>query len=473
MLDTWQHLGVTGEGVRVGIIDTGIDYTHADFGGPGTVAGWDQAHADSAGPFTPTAKVVGGFDFAGDDYNADPDAADYQPDPDPDSNPLDCNGHGTHVAGTAAGYGVNTDGSTFTDDYAGLTGDDLYKMTVGPGMAPKASLYALKVFGCTGSTDLVIPALDWALDPDGNGDFTDHLDIVNLSLGSDYSPVDDPDNQFIDELAKNGVLPVIAAGNGGDLTDIGGRPGNAVRSLAVANSVDQSNCWTACRSTPRTTRHDRGRTGFGRPTSGRAQPDVSGDVVPISDPPNRTAAIRCPPTAVNCRRQGRLAGMGRRRRRPTLWFGGAGGHCPGGRRIGVAPHLGRWRSSRPVSTGSAVIPVFQLLKSATDALRPALDSGTLRPSPSPARCCPPSRRDPSIADTLSSVSSRGVHGSNGVVKPDVAAPGSTIASAGCGPGSGVVVESGRRWPPRTPPGSPHWSSRRIRAGARSRSRPRS
>ena len=238
MLDTWQNTKVTGEGVRVGIIDTGIDYTHADFGGPGTVAAWDAAHADSAGPFTPTAKVVGGFDFVGDDYNADPAAADYQPVAHPDPNPLDCNGHGTHVSGTAAGYGVNADGSTFTGDYAGLTGDDLYDMKIGPGMAPKASLYALKVFGCTGSTDLVIPALDWALDPDGNGDFSDHLDIVNLSLGSDYVPVDDPDNKFIDELSKNGVLPVISAGNNGDLTDTGGSPGNAVRSLAVASSVD-------------------------------------------------------------------------------------------------------------------------------------------------------------------------------------------------------------------------------------------
>ncbi len=61
---------------------------------------------------------------------------------------------------------------------------------------------------------------------------------MNLSLGSDYGPVDDPENAVVDNLAKHGVLSVIAMGNGGDLTDIGGAPGNAVRSLAVANSVD-------------------------------------------------------------------------------------------------------------------------------------------------------------------------------------------------------------------------------------------
>ena len=84
----------------------------------------------------------------------------------------------------------------------------------------------------------MLPALDWALDPNNDGDFSDHLDIVNMSLGSDYGVVDDPENDMINQLASYGVLPVIAMGNHGDLTDTGGSPGNAVRSLAVASSVD-------------------------------------------------------------------------------------------------------------------------------------------------------------------------------------------------------------------------------------------
>ena len=61
--------------------------------------------------------MKGGIDLVGDGYNADPNDPAYQPVPHPDSNPLDCNGHGSHVAGTAAGFGVLADGSTFHGPY--------------------------------------------------------------------------------------------------------------------------------------------------------------------------------------------------------------------------------------------------------------------------------------------------------------------------------------------------------------------
>ena len=99
----------------------------------------------------------------------------YQPIPRPDRNPLDCNEHGTHVAGTAAGYGVTKAGKTFTGKYSTLDPHKLLNMRVGPGMAPRAKLYSLKVFGCEGGTDVVIAALDRAMDPNQDGNTNDAL----------------------------------------------------------------------------------------------------------------------------------------------------------------------------------------------------------------------------------------------------------------------------------------------------------
>ena len=125
----------------------------------------------------PTAKVVGGFDFAGDAYNGGNA-------PQPDADPMDCNGHGTHVAGTAAGFGVNADGTTFAGPFG--TGVPFGSLRIGPGAAPRRTLYALRVFGCGGGTNLTVQAIDWAMDPNDDGDLSDHLDVINMSLGSSF-----------------------------------------------------------------------------------------------------------------------------------------------------------------------------------------------------------------------------------------------------------------------------------------------
>jgi subtilisin family serine protease len=108
-------VSLTGAGVRIGIIDTGLDYIHSDFGGTGLLADY-QANDPTAAttPFYPSAKVAGGVDLAGDAYNG------YNT-PVPYANPMDCYGHGTHVAGTAAGFGVNSDGTTYRGAYGPAT----------------------------------------------------------------------------------------------------------------------------------------------------------------------------------------------------------------------------------------------------------------------------------------------------------------------------------------------------------------
>jgi subtilisin family serine protease len=229
-----------GAGVRIGIIDTGIDYTHADFGGPGTASYYNSLDPTTIQPGVfPTAKVAGGYDLAGDSYDAgDPNNSIPIPDP----NPLDCEaggGHGTHVSGIAAGFGVLTNGQTYSGPYSSSLNFNQFQ--VGPGVAPGALLYAIKVFSCVpdGTTDLIPDALEWASDPDGDGNFSDRLDVVNLSLGSTFGDNDpeDPNIVAANNLARLGCVVVCAAGNDGNVFYALSSPGSASSAIAAANSV--------------------------------------------------------------------------------------------------------------------------------------------------------------------------------------------------------------------------------------------
>lgn len=230
----WQSTGFTGKGVKVGIIDTGIDYTHADFGGPGTTAAYDAAHAQEAAPanpalFGPTApRVKGGWDFVGDAYDAE-----KNPVPAPDANPLDCAtaGHGTHVAGTTAGGGVTAAGAAYTGPYNAATASLSWK--VGPGVAPQADLYAYRVFGCHGSTDVTTEAIDRAV--------KDGMNVINMSLGSPFGRADDPSSVAASNAVGAGVVVVASAGNSGQNPYITGAPGagRGVVSVAANDSTAQ------------------------------------------------------------------------------------------------------------------------------------------------------------------------------------------------------------------------------------------
>lgn len=390
--DVWKSLGRFGDGVRIGVIDTGIDYRHADFGG---------------GSY-PNAKVVGGHDFAGDEYTGSSGSL-----PEPDADPMDCEGHGTHVAGTAAGFGVNGDGSTYRGSYSSV---DLDALKIGPGTAPRALLYALKVFGCTGGTNLTAQALDWALDPNGDGDFSDRLDVVNLSLGSDFGASDDPDSLFVRKLVQHGVVVVAAAGNGGDFYDVAGSPGNTPEAISVANSRDAFTMLD------------------GLEVAGQRWPgqyslnfkeafDLTRPVVRLSSNVDGCEPIAEPLTGKivwlewDDNDATRACGSGART--DNAWKAGAAGV--------VLP------TSLPVFAakiaGNAHIPVFQLTSSAAAALRPALEAGTLTVRLTSALKLTAPTVEPSIADTITPSSSR----SRSSIS--VAAPGDTIFSAAAGTAS--------------------------------------
>ena len=226
----WQALGNAGEDVKVAVIDSGVDYQHAMFGGSGAQADYaanDRTKAPDS--YFPTARVVGGHDFAGDDYDGSNSAT-----PDPD--PMDCGGHGSHVAGSIGGSGVNADGTPYAGPWDGNV--PFGSLRIGPGVAPKAKLYALRVLGCSGSTRLTTQAIDWAVDPNGDGDFSAHLDVINMSLGSPYGSANDSTAVASENAARAGVVVVCSAGNEGDTHFVTGSPGAASSAISVAASAD-------------------------------------------------------------------------------------------------------------------------------------------------------------------------------------------------------------------------------------------
>ena len=224
----WQGPpGLHGEHVRIAVLDTGVDYTHANFGGPGTVAAWNAAFANSTLPADPTLfgpnapKVKGGIDLVGDAYNPiDPNHATPMPDP----NPLDCNGHGSHTAGTATGFGVTAVGTTFTGAYDAGTPNQSF--TIGPGVAPLADLYAVRVFGCTGGSEVVVDGIDWAVAHD--------MQVISMSLGADFGPEDDADAEASENAVNAGIVVVAAAGNAGSIPYIVSSPGSGDKAISVA-----------------------------------------------------------------------------------------------------------------------------------------------------------------------------------------------------------------------------------------------
>ncbi|MEV4613439.1 S8 family serine peptidase [Kitasatospora sp. NPDC049258] len=435
--------GNTGRGTRIGIIDSGIDYTHADFGGPGTEQAFRAVDGARPAPaeLFPNAKVVGGKDLVGDDYNPDASAKGSQPVPHPDANPIDCalNGHGTHVAGTAAGYGVTSAGETYHGPYrAGL---DPAGFKVGPGAAPEAQLYAIRVFGCTGSTDQLAQALDVAADPNGDGDLTDRLDVVNLSLGSGFGDPGDADALAADRLAELGTVVVAAAGNEGDVYAVGGSPGIAPRVLAVAASVDRHSDADGVRVLAPAALAGLVPAHWSARYQQWSTADVGGELVAPVDQADGCTAFG-PADAE--RLKGKVALLSWRTKDPDRACGSAAraDHAADAGALGAlfaadGDNLGEL-------AGDDRVPVAILARADGERLTRAVAAGPVRVQLAAVGSRlhgAVSQDQPQRVDTLTSFTSRGI-GLPGVVKPDLAAPGETIWSARAGTGTEGMREDG-------------------------------
>jgi subtilisin family serine protease len=425
--ELWNGGGLnkTGEGIKIGIIDTGIDYIHTNHGGTGLEADYDRNDVTviSDNVIFPSAKVAGGYDFVGDDYDAS-DPARETPAPDPD--PQDCNGHGSHVAGTAAGFGVNADGSTYTGTYGPST--PFNSLRIGPGVAPKATLYALKVFGCDGSTDVTDLAIEWAVDPNGDGDFSDRLDVINMSLGSDYGSAYDSSTIASDNAVEAGVIVVASAGNSSDTYYISGSPGVSARTINVASSVDSTSIFDGFRvNTPASIAGVKPAAQSVAFNWEGKSPVTANLVYPSSQPTGCVAFNDSNKALIN----GKIVLLD--------WTEGQCGSVARGNNVVAAGGVGFILADNSddfdlLITGSAVIPAVSTPKSVGEELKSALGSSTVNVTLTPEYNNSIKLVDNNLNDTLSAFSSRGPRRGDSLLKPDIAAPGQSIFSTAVGTG---------------------------------------
>ncbi|KAJ7693309.1 subtilisin-like protease [Mycena rosella] len=167
-VDKVHAQGNFGKGIKIGMIDTGVDYNHPLLGGG----------------FGPGFKVIGGYDFVGDAFNG-------EDNPSPDGDPLDeCNGHGSHVAGIIGASPNNTWGIS--------------------GVAYEASLASYRIFGCVGYTsdDIIAAALIRG--------YNEKMDVLTLSLGGPNGWTEGTASVVASRIAAEGRVVTVAAGNDGE-----------------------------------------------------------------------------------------------------------------------------------------------------------------------------------------------------------------------------------------------------------------
>ncbi|MBA2390886.1 MAG: S8 family serine peptidase, partial [Geodermatophilaceae bacterium] len=319
---------------------------------------------------------------------------------------------------------------TYTGPYD--TDLDLKALRIGPGMAPEANLWALRVFGCEGSTRVTGLALEYSADPNGDGATDDRLDVVNLSLGATYGLPDDADGVLAGELQELGMMMVFSAGNSGDTFDVNGSPGNNPNVLSVAATDDGFAVFDGWQiiNKPELFEPDI-RPGL-RSVAFEGEGDHTGDLVlpvPGDDP------TACTPLS------GDYSGQ-------FLVIEADGFACGSVTKSGNAKAAGATGfviisdddALEVGITGDPDIPGILITASDGAVLKQELADGeqlTITFGDSLAGAAVVS--NPAAVDTLASFSSRGSRES---VKPDVAAPGVNTTSAGVGTGSGILTISG-------------------------------
>lgn len=196
-VDKLREEGLTGEGIKVGVLDTGIDYNHPDLR-DNYVGGYDFIDNDDD-PMETTYEewlASGAVEFSGS-------SAYYT-------------SHGTHVSGTIGATGSNSESE--------------FAVT---GLAPDVDLYAYRVLGPYGSggTSGIVAAIEQSVE--------DGMDVINLSLGVGTTDALFPGSVACNNATLAGVITVVANGNAGPELSTVGAPGSSALAISVgASSTD-------------------------------------------------------------------------------------------------------------------------------------------------------------------------------------------------------------------------------------------
>ncbi|HEV7612988.1 MAG TPA: S8 family serine peptidase [Steroidobacteraceae bacterium] len=456
----WQGPpGVHGEHIRVAVIDTGVDYTHANFGGPGTVAAWTTAFANNTkapdpamfGPNAP--KVKGGIDLVGDAYDG---VANNVPVPDP--NPLDCNGHGSHTSGTATGFGVATGGTTFKGPYDAATPGQSF--IIGPGVAPLADLYAVRVFGCKGSTNVVIDGIDWAV--------AHNMQVISMSLGADWGTEDDADAEASENAVNAGIVVAAASGNEGPAPYITSSPGSGDKVISVA-AIDSHSSFPGETLTLTPSGSITALDANGIPVGNGTSLQVvvlkdtkgtgSGGISLGCDPAEYTAAGVAGKLVVTVR--GNCARVDR-----AIYGQQAGAAAVAmiNNAAGYPPYEGPITSNPDTGAPYTVTIPFLGVQGPPSTDGPTLAASTAASFATTTIVNPTFRR-------FASFSSAGPRTADGHLKPDISAPGVSIFSTAMGTGNQGLFESGTSMATPHVAGSaalaiqahPHWEAEEVSA----------
>jgi subtilisin family serine protease len=413
-----QQSGKDGTGVTVAVLDSGIDYTHRNLGGAGTLAAYAAAHGGPAGdPLSttldglfPTAKVIGGIDYVGEAWPVN--NAPRTEDPDP----IDFQGHGTHVA----------------DIIGGKSADGTHV-----GMAPGAKLLAIRVCSavatsCNGVA--LLKAVDFALDPNGDGNLADAADIIHLSLGSDYGQIQDDLTEALEDAVDLGIVVVASAGNGSNKPYVVGSPSIGPGIISVAQTqVPSAVAIPLVINSPASIAGVYGNTAtvewspVGAGVTGNVAYIGRGCPAGSTTPPNPTADPILNSTV------GKIALIDRGGCSVSLKVDYAVDNGAIGVLIGlVAPGDA---VSFSFGGGDSFAPTLVIQQSLSTAIKARLTAGdTVNASISPANGIP-------LVGSMASTSSRGPSIGQQTIKPEIGAPGASV-SAQVGTGDGETAFGG-------------------------------